>query len=261
MGRLNNRVAIVTGASSGIGRAIAIGFAREGARVVCADIRKAARPEGYETDRQQDTDEVISANSGDALFMRADVTRGQDMADLVKSAVDRYGRLDIMVNNAGIFTRLAPIHEKTEEEYDFTMNVNAKGVWNGCQQAIRQFLRQGDGGKIINIVSIAGIIGLANEPAYCASKGAAANLTRQLAIDYGPHRINVNAICPNFLTTAMCRPYHDDAAIRSVVEEATPLRRWGTPEEIVGPAVFLASRDADYVTGSMLIVDGGYTAR
>jgi NAD(P)-dependent dehydrogenase (short-subunit alcohol dehydrogenase family) len=261
MGRLDNRVAIVTGASSGIGRAIAIGFAREGARVVCSDIRKDARPEGYETDRQQDTDEVISANSGDALFMRADVTRGQDMADLVKSAVDRYGRLDIMVNNAGIFTRLAPIHEKTEEEYDFTMNVNAKGVWNGCQQAIRQFLRQGDGGKIINIVSIAGLIGLANEPAYCASKGAAANLTRQLAIDYGPHRINVNAICPNFLTTAMCRPYHDDAAIRSVVEEATPLRRWGTPEEIVGPAVFLASRDADYVTGSMLIVDGGYTAR
>jgi NAD(P)-dependent dehydrogenase (short-subunit alcohol dehydrogenase family) len=261
MSRLNHKVAIVTGASSGIGRAIAIGFAREGARVVCSDIRKDARPEGYETDRQQDTDEVISANSGDALFVRADVTRGQDMADLLKSAVDRYGRLDIMVNNAGVFTRLAPIHEKTEEEYDFTMNVNAKGVWNGCQQAIRQFLRQGDGGKIINIVSIAGIIGLANEPAYCASKGAAANLTRQLAIDYGPHRINVNAICPNFLTTAMCRPYYTDASVRTMVEEATPLRRWGTPEEIVGPAVFLASRDADYVTGSMLIVDGGYTAR
>jgi len=261
MGRLDNKVAIITGASSGIGRAIAIGFAREGVRVVCSDIRKDARPEGYETDRQKDTDEVIRAGGGDALFVRADVTRGQDMADLVKSAVDRYGRLDIMVNNAGVFTRLAPIHEKTEEEYDFTMNVNAKGVWNGCQQAIRQFLRQGDGGKIINIVSIAGVIGLANEPAYCASKGAAANLTRQLAIDYGPHRINVNAICPNFLTTAMCRPYHNDSSIRTMVEEATPLRRWGTPEEIVGPAVFLASADADYVTGSMLIVDGGYTAR
>jgi NAD(P)-dependent dehydrogenase (short-subunit alcohol dehydrogenase family) len=261
MGRLDNKVAIVTGASSGIGRAIAIGFAREGAQVVCSDIRKDARPEGYETDRQKDTDEVIRENSGEALFVRADVTKAQEMADLVKSAVDRYSRLDIMVNNAGVFTRLAPIHEKTEEEYDFTMNVNVKGVWNGCQQAIRQFLRQGDGGKIINIVSIAGIIGLANEPAYCASKGAAANLTRQLAIDYGPHCINVNAICPNFLTTAMCRPYYGDASIRTMVEEATPLRRWGTPEEIVGPAVFLASKDADYVTGSMLIVDGGYTAR
>ena len=261
MGRLEHKVAIVTGASSGIGRAIAIGFARERARVVCADIRKDARPEGYEQDRQKDTDDVIRENGGDALFVRADVTRGQDVANLVKSAVDQYGRLDIMVNNAGVFTRLAPIHEKTEEEYDFTMNVNAKGVWNGCQQAIRQFLRQGDGGKIINIVSIAGIIGLANEPAYCASKGAAANLTRQLAIDYGPHRINVNAICPNFLPTAMCRPYYTDASIRTTVEEATPLQRWGTPEEIVGPAVFLASDDADYVTGSMLIVDGGYTAR
>ena len=135
MGRLDGQVAIVTGASSGIGRAIAIGFAREGARVVCADIRKDARPEGYETDRQRDTDAVIRENGGEAFFARADVTISQDMANLVKSAVERYGRLDIMVNNAGVFTRLAPIHEKTEEEYDFTMNVNAKGVWNGCQQA------------------------------------------------------------------------------------------------------------------------------
>jgi NAD(P)-dependent dehydrogenase (short-subunit alcohol dehydrogenase family) len=261
MNRLENKVAIVTGASSGIGRAIAIGFAREGARVICADIRKAARPEGFEEDRHQDTDEVIRAHGGQALFVQTDVTVAQEMANLVTRAVEHYGRLDIMVNNAGVFTRLAPIHEKTEEEYDFTMNVNAKGVWNGCQQAIRQFLRQGDGGRIINIVSIAGIVGLANEPAYCAAKGAAANLTRQLAIDYGPHRINVNAICPNFLTTAMCRPYYSDATIRTMVEEATPLRRWGSPEEIVGPAIFLASRDADYVTGSMLIVDGGYTAR
>lgn len=261
MSRLENKVAIVTGASSGIGRAIAIGFAREGARVICADIRKAARPEGFEEDRHQDTDEVIRAHGGQALFVQTDVTVAQEMANLVTRAVEHYGRLDIMVNNAGVFTRLAPIHEKTEEEYDFTMNVNAKGVWNGCQQAIRQFLRQGDGGRIINIVSIAGIVGLANEPAYCAAKGAAANLTRQLAIDYGPHRINVNAICPNFLTTAMCRPYYSDATIRTMVEEATPLRRWGSPEEIVGPAIFLASRDADYVTGSMLIVDGGYTAR
>jgi NAD(P)-dependent dehydrogenase (short-subunit alcohol dehydrogenase family) len=261
MRRLEGKVAIVTGASSGIGRAIAVGFAREGARVVCADLRKDARPEGYEADREKDTDEVIRDNGGEAFFMRADVTVGKEVANLVTTMVECYGRLDIMVNNAGVFTRLAPIHEKTEEEYDFTMNVNAKGVWNGCQQAIRQFLRQGDGGKIINLVSIAGIIGLPNEPAYCASKGAAANLTRQLAIDYGPHRITVNAICPNFLTTAMCRPYHSDAAMRALVEEATPLRRWGAPEEIVGPAIFLASREADYVTGSMLIVDGGYTAR
>lgn len=261
MGRLENRVAIVTGASSGIGRAIARGFAKEGARVICSDIRTEARPEGYEDNRQRPTAEVIRQDGGEAFFIRADVAIGRDVESLVKSAAERYGRLDIMVNNAGVFTRLSPIHETTEEEYDFTMSVNAKGVWNGCQHAIRQFLQQGDGGKIINIVSIAGVIGLPSEPAYCASKGAAANLTRQLAIDYGPYRINVNAICPNFLTTAMARPFHEDATLRAAVEEITPLRRWGSPEDIVGPAIFLASHEADYVTGTLLMVDGGFTAR
>jgi NAD(P)-dependent dehydrogenase (short-subunit alcohol dehydrogenase family) len=261
MQRLKDKVAIVTGASSGIGRAIAIGFAREGAKVACADLRKTARPEGYETDIQKDTDKVIHTAGGGAIFVKTDVTVGEEVASLLRATVERYGQLDIMVNNAGVFTRLSPIHETTEEEYDFTMKVNAKGVWHGCQQAIIQFLKQGNGGKIINIVSIGGLVGLANEPAYCASKGAVANLTRQLAIDYGPHRINVNGICPNYLTTAMCRPYYDDPSICKMVEDATPMRRWGSPEEIVGPAIFLASSEADYVTGSMLIIDGGYTAR
>jgi len=261
MQRLRDKVAIVTGASSGIGRAIAIGFAREGAKVACADLRKTARPEGYETDIQKDTDKVIHTAGGEAIFVKTDVTVGEEVASLVRATVERYGRLDIMVNNAGVFTRLSPIHETTEEEYDFTMKVNAKGVWHGCQQAIIQFLKQGNGGKIINIVSIGGLVGLANEPAYCASKGAVANLTRQLAIDYGPHRINVNGICPNYLTTAMCRPYYDDPSICKMVEDATPMQRWGSPEEIVCPAIFLASSEADYVTGSMLIIDGGYTAR
>src|SRR5438045_8501606 len=112
MGRVQQKVSMVSGACSGIGRAIAIWFAREGGRVVCSDIRKDARPEGYEQDRQKDTDDVIRENGGDALFVRADVTRGQDVANLVKSTVEQYGRLDIMVNNAGVFTRLAPIHEK-----------------------------------------------------------------------------------------------------------------------------------------------------
>ena len=261
MGRLAEKVAIITGASSGIGRAIAIAFGHEGARIVCSDIRADVRPEGYEDDGQKATAEVILANDGQACFVQADVTHGKAVESLVQQAVERFGRLDIMVNNAGVFTRLAPIHEKTEEEYDFTMAVNAKGVWNGCQQAIRQFLKQNDGGKIVNIVSIAGVIGLPEEPAYCASKAAAANLTRQLAVDYGQHGINVNAICPNFLTTAMTRRFHEDQDIKSTVEEITPLQRWGTTQDLVGPAIFLASDESDYVTGSLLMVDGGFTAK
>jgi len=198
MGRVDGKVAIITGPSSGVGRAIAIVFGHEGARIVCSDIRADARPEGYEDDGQMATAEVITAKGGQACFVQADVTRGKAVESLVQQAVERFGRLDIMVNNAGVFTRLALIHEKTAEEYDFTMAVNAKGVWNGCQQAIRQFLKQSDGGEIVNIVSIAGVIGLPAEPAYSASKAAAANLTRQLAVDYGQHGINVNAICLNF---------------------------------------------------------------
>ena len=261
MGRLQEKVAVITGASSGIGRAIAIGFANEGARIVCSDIRPDARPEGYDADTQRATAEMITAQGGQACFVQADVTKGHEVEAVIRQAVERFGRLDIMVNNAGVFTRLAPIHEKTEEEYDFTMGVNAKGVWNGCQQAIRQFLKQGDGGKIVNIVSIAGVIGLPEEPAYCASKAAAANLTRQLAVDYGPHGINVNAICPNFLTTAMTRPFHENQDIKSTVEALTPLGRWGAIPDMVGPVIFLASSEADYVTGSLLMVDGGFTAK
>lgn len=261
MGRVDGKVAIITWASSGVGRAIAIGFGDEGARIVCSDIRADARPEGYEDDGQMATAEVITTRGGQACFVQADVAHGKGVESLVEQAVERFGRLDIMVNNAGVFTRLAPIHEKTEEEYDFAMVVNAKGVWNGCQQAIRQFLKQGDGGKIVNIVSFAGVIGLPEESAYCASKAAAANLTRQLAVDYGQHGINVNAICPNFLTTAMTRPFHEDQDIKSTVEDITPLQRWGTAQDLVGPAIFLASAESGYVTGSLLMVDGGFTAK
>ena len=170
MARLNGKVAVVTGASSGIGRAVAIGFANEGARVVCSDIRADARPEGYDADTQQAMADMIIAHGGQACFVQADVTKGDEVEAIVQEAVKRFGRLDIMANNAGVFTSLAPIHEKTEEEYDFTMGVNAEGVWNGCQHAIRQFLKQGDGGKIVNVVSIAGVIGLPTAQPYCDEK-------------------------------------------------------------------------------------------
>lgn len=261
MERLKDKVAIVTGSSSGFGRAIAKAFAAEGAKVVCTDLRPEARPEGYEEDLKFNTDEAIRKAGGDAIFVKCDVTKVDEVKALVEEAVNKYGKLDIMMANAGVFTVMAKIHEKTEEQYDFTMSVNVKGVWNSDQQAITQFLKQGKGGKVINLVSIGGLIGLANEPAYCASKGAAANLTRQLAIDYGLDGITVNGICPNFAATAMCRPYYEQEEIKKYLEDVTPLGRWATSGDVAKLAVFLASSDADYITGALIPIDGGYTAR
>lgn len=261
MAKLEGKVAIVTGASSGFGRAIAKAFAEEGARIVCSDIKPDAREGGYETDIATPTHEAIRKAGGQAVFVKCDVTKVNEVKACVDAAVKTYGRLDIMMANAGVFTRMSKIHETTEEEYDFTMGVNIKGVWNSDQQAIARFLEQGQGGKVINLVSIGGLVGLANEPAYCASKGAAANLTRQLAIDYGPDKITVNGICPNYAPTAMCRPYYEDETVKKFVEDVTPLGRWVLAEEIAKLAVFLASSDADFITGALIAIDGGYTAR
>lgn len=261
MAKLEGKVAIVTGASSGFGRAIAKAFAEEGARIVCSDLKPDALKGGYETDIATPTHEAIRKAGGEAIFVKCDVTKVKEVKACVDAAVKTYGRLDIMMANAGVFTRMSKIHETTEEEYDFTMGVNIKGVWNADQQGIARFLEQGQGGKVINLVSIGGLVGLANEPAYCASKGAAANLTRQLAIDYGPDKITVNGICPNYAPTAMCRPYYEDPVVKKFVEDVTPLGRWVLAEEIAKLAVFLASSDADFITGSLITIDGGYTAR
>jgi len=261
MGKLQGKVAIVTGSSSGFGRGIAKAFAAEGAKVVCSDIRKEARAEGYEDDIKLSTDEAIRKAGGEAIFVKCDVTKEADVKALVEAAVKKYGKLDIMMNNAGVFTRMAKIHECTEEEYDFTMGVNTKGVWNGCKFGISHMIKQGNGGRVINLVSIGGLVGLANEPAYCASKGASANLTRQLAIDYAPDSITVNGICPNYAATAMCRDYYDDPSVKEFVENITPLKRWVKIEEVVALAVFLASDDAAYITGANIPIDGGFTAR
>ena len=261
MKKLEDKVAIVTGASSGFGRAIAKAFADEGAKVVCSDLRPEAMEGGYESDINLTTDEAIRKAGGDAIFVKCDVSKVDEVTALVEAAVDKYGKLDIMMANAGVFAGMGKIHEKTEAQYDFTFNVNVRGVWNADQQAIIQFLKQGKGGKVINLVSIGGLIGLANEPAYCASKGAAANLTRQLAVDYGLDGITVNGICPNFANTAMCRPYYEEEDIKSYLEGVTPLGRWATSEDIAKLAAFLASSDADYITGALIPIDGGYTAR
>lgn len=264
--RLEGRIAVVTGSSSGNGRAIAVALAAEGAEVLCSDLQPAARSQGYEADLDTPTHEAIRAAGGRAEFQQADAGKAADVRTLIDQAVVHFGRLDIMVNNAGVFAGLGNILEETEENFDHTMSVNAKGVWLGCKYAIGQMMEQepcadGSRGRVVNIASIGGLVGLANEPAYCASKGAAVNLTRQVALDFAPHRINVNAICPGFLATAMVRPFLEDKEVNAFLHELTPWPRLGTVEDVAKCAVFLASDDSDWVTGSMLTVDGAFTAR
>ncbi len=266
MKRFENQVAVVTGTSSGNGRAIALALAADGARLVCSDIRKSALANGYETDAETDTDDLIRRQGGEAIFVEADASRAADVERLIAEAVAKFGRVDILVNNAGVFTGLKTIVDETEQEFDFTMAVNAKGVWLGCKYGITVMLAQeprADGvrGRIVNVASIGGLVGLAQEPAYCTSKGAAINLTRQLAVDFAKDRINVNAVCPGFLATAMVRPFLDDPTLRAGLESLTPWPRVGTAEDVAKAVCFLASDDAEWMTGSMLTVDGAFSAR
>lgn len=263
-GKLQGKIAIVSGASSGNGRPIAVALAGEGATVVCSDLRREAREGGYEADIDRPTDDAIRLAGGKAEFVEADASRYADMENLVGETAASFGRLDVMVNNAGTFTGLHTIVDETEDEYDLTMAVNAKGVWLGCKFAIRQMLTQdpigGARGRIVNIASIGGLVGLALEPAYCASKGAVVNLTRQLAVDFAPERINVNAVCPGFLHTAMVRPFIDDPELNKVLHDKSPWPELGTAEDVAKATAFLATDDGRWATGTLLTVDGGYTS-
>lgn len=264
MGKLDNKIAVVTGSSSGNGRAIALALADEGASIVCSDIQREAREGGYEQDLLTPTDDVIRANGGKAEYVEADAGDYSTVENLVATAVGAFGRLDVMVNNAGIFTGLHTIVDETEDEYDRTMAINCKSVWLGSKFAIKQMLTQepvdGSRGRVINIASIGGLVGLAAEPAYCAAKGAVVNLTRQLAVDFAPERINVNAICPGFLSTAMVRPFLEDPELREVLYSKSPWPELGVAEDVARAAVFLGSNDARWATGTLLTIDGGYTA-
>jgi NAD(P)-dependent dehydrogenase (short-subunit alcohol dehydrogenase family) len=258
--KLQNRVAVVTGASSGIGRAIALTFAKQGASVVCSDIRKSANADGYEPDLDVDTDDLIMRQGGKAHFVACDVTQSKQVRELVTAAVEKFGRLDVMVNNAGVAFDFATVVEEREQDFDITMAVNVKGVWLGCKYAIEQFLKQepvtmANGaqvrGRVINMASIAGLVGLEQQPAYCASKAAVVGLTKH---------INVNAICPGFLATSMVRSCLEDDATSKRLHGLTPWPRLGTVDDVSKAALFLASDDAEWMTGSMLSVDGGFVA-
>ena len=259
------RVAIVTGASSGNGRAIAVRLAEDGFAVVCSDLREQARGDGYETDLETPTHRVIERSGGSSRFFRADVSRLADVQALGDHAVSEFGRLDVMVNNAGIATPTATVVDEAEEDFDLTIAVNLKGVWNGCKASIGRFMQQevenGCRGKVVNIASIGGLVGLPEEPAYSAAKGGVVNLTRQIASDFAKHRVRVNAICPGYLATGMIREMLEDPVWNERLHEHSPWPELGGPGDVAKAVSYLAGDESAWVTGSMLTVDGGYTAR
>jgi NAD(P)-dependent dehydrogenase (short-subunit alcohol dehydrogenase family) len=252
--RLANTVAIVTGGSSGIGRAIATRFASEGARVVSADIVKEPREGGETTEALLD---------GRGFHHDTNVSRWTDVDRLVGTVIENFNRLDVMVCNAGVAgVHSKPLLETSEEDWDAIMGVNLKGVFFCCKRAIAQMLQQDPvgetRGRVITISSQYGMVGGPDHVAYAASKGGVVNLTRQLAVDYARHGIAVNGIAPGKIVTGT--PDREDSGTLAYSRSRTPYPRLGRPDDVAGAAVFLASEDASYIAGTTLLVDGGWLA-
>lgn len=245
--RLRNKVALVTGASSGIGKAIAARFAAEGAKVAVNYLA-----------HKDDQAALAEARSfgPDCIALIGDVSKRADVQRMVDQVVERFGRLDIAVNNAGIEIK-KPFLETTDQEWDRVLAVNLSGVFFVSQIAAIQMVKQGEGGKFINISSVHEDIPFAGYTSYCASKGAVRMLMRNLAIELAPHRINVNNIAPGAIATPINQTVLDDPAAKAQAIEEIPWGRFGRPQEVAGVAVFLASDEADYVTGSTYCIDGG----
>lgn len=252
MTELTGKVAIVTGASAGIGRAAAFALAAEGASVVIADV---------DIDRGEQAAREISHKGGTAVFIRADVSDDASVAALVAETVARFGGLDVAFNNAGIEGETAPTAECTPDNWQRTIAVNLTGTWQCMRHEIPQMLRRG-GGAIVNMSSVAGLVGFASIPAYTASKHGVAGLTKAAALEYADQHIRVNAVCPGVIDTEMVDRFtggQPDAQAALLATE--PVGRLGQPEEIADAVVWLCSDRSSFVTGQAIAVDGGFVAR
>ena len=250
--RLKGKVAIVTGAGAGIGKAIAGRFAQEGARVVIAEI---------DPDSGQSTAQAINESGGEACFISTDVSGETQVKSMVEKTLSRWGRIDVLCNNAAVlfFREEAPAHELSCEIWDRTMAVNLRGYWLTSKYVVPAMLRQ-KRGSIIHVASPTGLFGFTRLTAYSASKGGVLGLMRAMAADYAPDHIRVNAIIPGTIDTPMNAQELSDPATREHYSEIAPARRLGKPEDLSGMAVFLASDESDYCVGGVFTVDGGLTA-
>ena len=250
--RFLNKVALVTGSSSGIGRATAVAFAREGAKVIVACRRQI---EGAETVR------LIEDAGSVGRFVQTDVSRASDVERMVAAAVKSFGRLDFAFNNAGIAESPKSFIDQPEEVFDQVMDVSVKGVWLCMKAEIAQMLKAG-GGAIVNMSSIAGVVGVTAAPIYTASKHAVLGLTRSTALEFAKSGIRINAVCPGAIETETLESYfRQNQEVKRIMIASHPLGRLGRPEEVAGAVLWLCSPDAAFMVGHSLLIDGGYTAQ
>ncbi|WP_306055993.1 SDR family NAD(P)-dependent oxidoreductase [Natronococcus wangiae] len=250
--RLENETALITGAASGIGRATAERFAAEGARVIVTDI---------DSDGGERVVAALEDEGADAEFHDLDVTDSEEFHAVVGAVAGEYG-LDVIVNNAGTGHPSARLEDTDESMRDFVIDVNVKGVWNGCHAALPHMKEQGRG-AIVNVGSLASLLGLPKQAAYSLSKGAVLNLTRAVAAEAGPYGVRANTVCPGFTDTSLLEQYlaaqDDPEAAREEMAAEYPLKRLGEPEEVADAILFLASDEASFVSGHGLVVDGGFS--
>ena len=252
MNRLNEKVAVVTGGASGMGLSTVIRFLEEGASVVIADFNETTGVAAVEQANRLGYDGAVS-------FIKTDVASEPDIVAMLDEAVNRFGHLDVLFNNAGVGGAIGPLTETTTEDWDYTFDVLAKGVFLGLKHGARHMQAQGQGGSIINTASIAGLSGDAGPLVYSAAKAAVISMSKAAAVELAEYKIRVNAICPGFIVTPLADGGKPEATRKSFAK-SQPWPDYGRGEHIAGAALFLASSDAEFVTGEYLVVDGGLTA-